>query len=487
MDKKIMVWSPISFTEKWLQVNTSKFDDIVPSWYEKRKEIKDDNKDFEDFLNRLKRHHAIETGIVEKLYDLSDGITQTFIKEGFIESFIGHEDTNIPAKQLMSYLKDHFDAMDFVFDLVKKNRPLSKSFILELHQLITMHQDYTFGFDSLGKYVKIPLLKGKFKEFENNPKRDDGTIYEYCPPIQTEIEVENLLRIYTELDSKKTHPLIISSWFHHAFTQIHPFQDGNGRIARLLASLILIKNNLFPFTVKRDEKAEYIRALENADNNEPQQLVAYFSLIQRQNIETILNLQTTEVKSSSLQEIASIFNEKISIVQTKKKKQRQDILNENLDGLFKLTYEIIRAVQKELFKIIPKEKALINAIGINPKEDNYYWYTKQIVDYANQHNYYFNKYLPRGWFKVSFTIPKGIKYDLVITLHHFGYHDSVIAIGSFLQFTDENSDEQTIPIDIKPYTLSLENEITKETKFNVEEYIKDITKIGMTIIVNEII
>ena len=130
MDKKIMVWQPISFTEKWLQVNTSKFDDIVPSWYEKRKEIKDDNKDFEDFLNRLKRHHAIETGIVEKLYDLSDGITQTFIKEGFIESFIGHEDTNIPAKQLMSYLKDHFDAINFVFDLVKKNRPLSKSFIL---------------------------------------------------------------------------------------------------------------------------------------------------------------------------------------------------------------------------------------------------------------------------------------------------------------------------------------------------------------------
>ena len=158
-----------------------------------------------------------------------------------------------------------------------------------------------------------------------------------------------------------------------------------------------------------------------------------------------------------------------------------------MEGLFKLTYESIGTVQKELFKIIPKEKPLINAIGINPKEDNYYWYTKQIVDYANQHNYYFNKYLPRGWFKVSFTISKGKRYDLVITIHHFGYHDSVIAIGSFLQFTDENSYEKTIPIDIKPYTLSLENGITKETKFNVEEYIKDITKIGMTIIVNEII
>lgn len=70
----------------------------MPSWYRKREELLTGNKDYEDFLNRLKRQHAIETGVVEKLYDLNEGITQTFIKEGFVESYLQHGDTNISPK-----------------------------------------------------------------------------------------------------------------------------------------------------------------------------------------------------------------------------------------------------------------------------------------------------------------------------------------------------------------------------------------------------
>ena len=53
-----------------------------------------------------------------QLYDLSEGITQTLIKEGFVESYISHNDTNISPKKLMQYLHDHFEAMDFIFDIV---------------------------------------------------------------------------------------------------------------------------------------------------------------------------------------------------------------------------------------------------------------------------------------------------------------------------------------------------------------------------------
>jgi len=75
-------------------------------------------------------------------------------------------------------------------------------------------------------------------------------------------------------------------WFHHAFTTIDPFQDGNGRIARLLASLILIKHGLFPFTVLRGEaKVKYIDALEKADAHEFQPLIDYFAEVQKKHIE----------------------------------------------------------------------------------------------------------------------------------------------------------------------------------------------------------
>ena len=156
---KVQVWKPINFSDNWLKANTSKLDDLAPSWFRKRELLKEGSNDYEEFLNKLKRQHAIETGIVEKLYDLKEGITQTFIKEGFVESYLQHGDTNIPPKQLMAFLKDHFEAIDFVFDVVKQNRRISKGFILELHQLITQHQDHTDAIDSLGNSVKVDLLK----------------------------------------------------------------------------------------------------------------------------------------------------------------------------------------------------------------------------------------------------------------------------------------------------------------------------------------
>ncbi|MHB8172287.1 MAG: Fic family protein [Thermincolia bacterium] len=180
-------------------------------------------------------------------------------------SYIQYGDTNIPPTKLMKYLYDHFDAIDFVFDLVKENRAITKSFILELHQLITSNQDYTEAIDSLGKIIQVELLRGQFKKHENNPKKSDGVVFLYCPPVHVESEIDKLLDIYYMLEKRKVHPIIKAAWFHHGFVQIHPFQDGNGRMARLLASLILIKEDLFPFTVNRIEKKRYIDGLEMAD------------------------------------------------------------------------------------------------------------------------------------------------------------------------------------------------------------------------------
>jgi len=488
-NKNIKIWKPIEFSNIWLKTDTSTFDELASSWYEKRKEFKEDNKDYIDFIEKLKRQHAIETGIIEKLYDLSEGITQTFIKEGFIENLISHEDTNIPVEQLMGYLKSQFDAMDFVFDMIKNNRPLTKSFIKELHQLILRHQEHTIAIDSLGNTIKVPLLKGKFKEYPNNPQREDGTVFEYCPPIHVDAEIDNLLSIYNDLENRKIHPIILSSWFHHAFTQIHPFQDGNGRMARMLSSLILIKHHLFPLNILRNEKTEYIKALEKADNNQPNDLVKFFSKIQRRNIESALNIQT---QPDTLKEVAEIFKEKVEKLNSLQKTERLKTLKRNRDLLTKFVYSIIGNIQNELFNIIPIDKIYIDANSSN--ENNNYYYTKQIIEYANQHNYFFNKNLERNWYRVSFIIAKDKdkekRYDIIISIHHFGYFDSVVAIGSFVEFIDSSYDnekiKQTIPLNIKPYTLSLENELSEYTKRNIEDYLRDVFKVGLTLIINEI-
>ncbi len=492
MEKEIRVWKPIEFSIKWYDTDTSKFDDLVKSWQIKRKDIQDNPKEYEEFINRLKRQHAIETGIIEKLYDVSEGVTETLIKEGFIASYISHNDTNIPPEKLMGFLSDHYEAINFIFDLINSNRQLSISFIKELHQLITRNQASTIAIDPQNNIIEIELLKGEFKKANNNPRRADGTLYFYCPPVQVDSEMDRLIEIYEDLIKMEISPIVISAWLHHAFTQIHPFQDGNGRIARLLASLVLIKNNLFPLVVKRNEKAEYIKVLEDADNENPNPIVMFFSNIQKRNIEAVLNFKE-QVSTSDIVNVANTFATRVHNLKTSKEKKRIEGLETNRNKIFDCIYTLLGEIKNELIKIITIDQAEIRITSVKPEEENYYWYSKQIADFASSHNYYFNKLLPRGWFKLSFLIDKAKRYDLIITLHHFSYEDSVVAIGSFLEFTNENIIEgvhtdktTTIPIKIAPYTISLESYSEKLHK-NIEEYLRDIIKIGLTIITNEII
>ena len=129
--KEFRLWDYISFSDNWKTCDTSLLDEIVPSWFARREVLQANSKEYEEFINRLKRRHAIETGIVERMYDIDKGVTETLINEGFISSLVSHGDTNVPKQKLFNHLQDHLDAVDFIFDIVKENRPLTKSFICE--------------------------------------------------------------------------------------------------------------------------------------------------------------------------------------------------------------------------------------------------------------------------------------------------------------------------------------------------------------------
>jgi hypothetical protein len=151
---------------------------------------------------------------------------------------------------------------------------------------------------------------------------------------------------------------------------------------------------------------------------------------------------------------------------------------------------LLGQIRTELFKVIPYEKAQIKIESVRPDDDKDYWHSREIVEYARLHNYYFNRNFPRGWYKISFRISTTKRYDLVISVHHYSYEDSVIAIGSFLEFLEElrdnNEERTTIPINLKPFTISLEGDSSKQFA-NMNYYIQDIVKIALTIIANEIV
>ncbi|MGD2095368.1 MAG: Fic family protein [Phycisphaerales bacterium] len=492
-EKQRQIWTPIKFSEKWTEATTARFDDLAPSWYKRRQTLTEGDDDYKEFLERLKREHAIETGIVEKLYDLSEGITQTFIKEGFIDSYIGHDDTNIAPRQLMGYLNDHFEALDFIFAVVQSHRELSNGFIKELHALLTKHQKTTPAVNGLGRQTHMELSKGEFKKLPNNPRKEDGTLCLYCPPEQVESEMEKLLNIYEKLVIEEENPIIVSAWFHHAFTQIHPFQDGNGRMARLLSSLIWIKAGLFPLTVKRTEKSSYIKALEKADAGDPSHLVAFFSEAQSKSIDSFLNYKMEVKPKDTLAEVATVLGEKVSEFKRKKEEDRQKLLACHRESVFDKVYKVFGSLREELMETLRGKDIEIQVKSVKPETKEAHWYAKQIIDYASNHNYYFNRSQPRCWFRFRFKIAQEKQYDLIVTIHHSSYDDSVMAVGAFLEFFDEKAEDEeehmdyasSIPIDMEPYKISLES-ITPKLLQNIESYIRDFVKIGLTVITSEI-
>jgi len=485
--KVYRLWKPINFSSEWNKCDTLILDDLSASWFKRRSTLKESSVEYAEFLNRLKREHAIETGVIERLYDLKKGITETFIKEGFVKSYLSHGDTNIPDSELMAHLNDHLDAVNFIFDVVKENRLLTTGFIKELHHLVTRNQKHAEGRDQFGNKLQIELLKGTYKVRENNPTRDDGTRILYCPPEQVASEMDNLVELFNRLVDEEEQSLIISTWFHHAFTTIHPFQDGNGRVARLLTSLIFIKFGYFPFTVLREEaKVKYIEALEKADEGNPQNLVSYFGEVQKRNIQKALNIK--EISSTSLEEVQEIFVRKIENWKLKKEETYQDLLKSNRMEVFTYCSFVINDLKDKLeIQLNGNAEITITSCSFNNLEKQHY-FSKQIISYAKKYDYFFNRALPKSWLAFRIKLSENKKYQLGITIHHYGYGDTTLAIGSFLEFKAKGDDEKldtTLPLEILPHVLSIDDSIEGKKK-NIRSYIENAMTLTLAQIASEI-
>ena len=485
--KDYRLWKPIELAANWRACDTSTLDELAPAWFKRREVLQDKSAEYQEFMAELKREHAIETGIVERLYDLDKGVTETLIKKGFAGSYISHNDTNVPVPRLMAHLSDHLNAVDFVFDVAKENRPLTIGFIKELHQLVCQNQKSTEGRDQFGKTIKIPLRKGAFKVNENNPAREDGAKILYCPPEHVQSEMDNLIAIYNQAESDAVSPLICAAWFHHAFTMIHPFQDGNGRVARLLASLMLIRHRLFPFTVPRAEAREkYIDALEKADQGEPQALVKYFAEVQKRYIGKALNLR--EVSASSFDEVMEIFSDKIEKWRENNALQREDQLDNSRRRVFDFCLERLNLIKAQLGARL-NEKAVITIQSCPPNEqEKQGCYYGQIIKYAKQHGYYFNRNFPKSWLTLRIELADEKRYQLCVTIHHYGYDDSTLAIGAFLEFLTAHGPEridQALPLEIRPHIIAITEDVSSKKK-SIAGFIQSALTLAMAQIASEL-
>ncbi len=250
------------------------------SWAARREEFADSDQ-IRAFEERLRREWAIETGLIEQLYTL-DHETALLLAERGIDSALIPAGQDSKPQNVASMIADHKAVVDGLIDFAASGRRLSVSYVKEIHAFITRSQETVEGIDTLGRSVSSPLVRGAFKQLQNNPTRPDGKIHEYCPPEQVDSEMDRLIDLHHRHEGVP--PAMEAAWLHHRFAQIHPFQDGNGRVARTLSTLVFVKAGWLPLVVRDRDRSHYFDLLEIADRDDLNPLAEYFARLQREEI-----------------------------------------------------------------------------------------------------------------------------------------------------------------------------------------------------------
>jgi Fic family protein len=440
-------WKQISKPSSLADLKQPDLAALADLWREQRERLRRTGAD-QRFLDRLIRRWSIETGIIERLYHLSEGATQLLVQQGFDAALIAHGDTNLAADELVRVLEDHRDAIDFAMDIVGGRRQLSVGWIKELHALLTRHQATTRAMLPDGRMADVKLRCGEFKRHPNNPSGRDGNTHEYCPPEHVTSEMERLISIYGDLPEI---PEVRSAWLHHAFTQIHPFQDGNGRVARVLASIDFIKAGLFPLLVLRTEKSDYMHALRTADDGDLQPLVIFFSEAQKRML--MRGFSEAEQATANVGNWDTVIHAARTKLQSRRDAMAANRLEmiQRLNNLATVAQKTLSLRATDLQTQIPE----IKAIAVRSDANNNRWYRNQLVQIAQQNEYWADLHAARRWARME--LRNGGRTELVIAFHFVGHAGSPAAVA--VAFVTHREDGEALgdnpPLDIAAEPLLL--------------------------------
>lgn len=205
---------------------------------------------------------VIDTGAIEGLYEVDRGFTYSVA----LQVTKWEDLPSIKGESATQSMKDALVAYEWILDYATGHSEVSEYWFKELHAKICDSQDTYTVFTDLGSQEQS-LAKGQYKIHRNNPVNPSSRkTHNYCPPLDVAPEMH---RLVTELRSPEfldAHPVLQMAYSHYAFVSIHPFPDGNGRVARALASVFSYKNYQIPLVIFADQKMEYFDALESADD-----------------------------------------------------------------------------------------------------------------------------------------------------------------------------------------------------------------------------
>lgn len=306
----------------------------------------------ESALQTARRAAAVDTNAIEGIFPTDRSFTRTVAEQtGAWQQLMDERGAHVrPA------FEDTLAGFDFILDHTTGKYPLTETAIKELHAVMLRSQDEITVYVSVNDNLQAQrqkLPKGEYKKQPNSPTRHDGSTFHYAPVADTAPEMARFIAELNSATFAALHPVVQAAYAHYAFVRIHPFADGNGRIARALASIFLYRSPGVPLVIYHDQRADYLDALEAADDGDFKRLVRFLA---EKSVDTVLSI-TEDLREHASESYGQVDDELAQLLNA-------DAAPKDVQEAATRLQELVRsALQSEIAKCSVKDQLKLKVFG----------------------------------------------------------------------------------------------------------------------------
>ena len=258
-------------------------------------------------------------------------------------------------------MQTHDEAVRLIKEWVlDTERDINETEISQLNKIILVKPFWKEAVTTDGMPTRKEIIPGKYKSSTNSVRLKNGQIHHYASREETPILMKELFETYRKSQDK--HPSIVAALVHHRFTEIHPFDDGNGRVSRLWANYILLKNGYTPLIIRTERKEDYLTALQKADTGDLDAFVEFLV----EELMWSIQISIKAAKGESIEEEDDL-DKKIALLDAKVKNLNNSEVTKQVD---KLTINTI--INEEFQPLILRLDERANKVKTWFNEINYY-------------------------------------------------------------------------------------------------------------------
>ena len=204
-------------------------------------------------------------------------------------------------------MKAHDAGIEHVRSLAgDASRVITEADIRDLNKIILKEPFWKAAATAEGRATRKEIIPGQYKTGPNNVRTASGDMFYFASVEDTPPRMRALAEwLQSELESPTLHPVALATKLHHDFVLIHPFDDGNGRVARLLVNYVLLRSGYLPIIVRSDDKTNYLTALWLADAGDLMPLTEYLARL----VEWSLTLGIRAAKGEAIEELSDVEKE----------------------------------------------------------------------------------------------------------------------------------------------------------------------------------